>query len=178
MPRGRPLYYWDACIMLAWLQQEKREPGQLAGVNYIAGLVTAGRAALVTSELSKVEILESSLPQETTEQLTKLFQRKNIRTWNVDPRITRIAHEIRDYYRQHPKSPNASLYTVPDCIHVATAIYFEVDEMHTFDGLRARKNKPNLLELSEDTCGGKYKLKICVPTDDEPDLFRSSLPHL
>ena len=36
MPVRKPHYYWDSNIFIAWLQDEKRKPGEMEGVFELA----------------------------------------------------------------------------------------------------------------------------------------------
>jgi hypothetical protein len=57
--------------------------------------------------------------------------------------------------------------SVPDAIHLATALIYRADEFHTFDGKNGR-NTLGLLPLSGDV--GGHKLTICKPVAKSPEL--------
>jgi hypothetical protein len=85
---NRLLIYWDSCVFIAWLKDEKRKPGILEGVAHWAGLLT--------SVITTVEILEGHMSPEVKERFNRLFDRTNINTSDVTDRIAAKAHELRD----------------------------------------------------------------------------------
>jgi hypothetical protein len=56
------LYYWDTCIFLAWLNDERRKPGEMDGVREVIGRSKRREVRIITSVLTQVEVLESRLP--------------------------------------------------------------------------------------------------------------------
>jgi hypothetical protein len=57
--------------------------------------------------------------------------------------------------------------SVPDAIHLATAIQYRVDEFHTFDG-EGNSRYLGLLPLSGNV--GGHKLTICKPKARNPQF--------
>jgi hypothetical protein len=93
-----------------------------------------------------------------------------------------LARRIKDYYYE-PAKPDLGLthrmLSTGDAIHLATAIIYKVDELHTRDGNRSKGNVP-LLGLAESSANGKiagqYPLKIVSPEDQQPDLLDALQP--
>jgi hypothetical protein len=64
----------------------------------------------------------------------------------------------------------------PDSIRLATAIIFNAEEFHTFDGSGGKKRNGDLLPLSGNVAG--HRLKICVPYADEQGSLLTGVPPL
>ena len=157
MPRGsKPTYYWDACIFLAWLQDEVRAPGEMDGVSEVASVVSRGEANLVTSVMTRTEVLESSLTAAARRKFDEIFKRSNIYQLDVTQSVSSVAHEIRDHYHRIGRNVKT-----PDATHLATAITHKVTEFQTFD------NK--MLNLNGNVAG--YPLSICKPNAIQGELF-------
>src|SRR3989344_2763173 len=124
MRRGKPIYYWDANIFLAWLKNEvlNRKPGEMEGLAEVAAIIDRQEATMMTSVLTRTEVLESSLPSHAQNFFNIIFDRPNIVSVDLTAPISNLAHSIRDYYRQNGRS-----LKTPDCIHFVTAINHKVD---------------------------------------------------
>ena len=46
MATGRQLFYWDACIFIAWIKDETRNIGEMEGVAEMVKLVDRGQALI------------------------------------------------------------------------------------------------------------------------------------
>lgn len=163
--RNLPLYYWDTCVFLAWLKDEKQDSTVIAGMERTVRLVDNNRAVLLTSVVTRTEILESTLDEKRRIDFKRLFTRRNVIMATLDHRIADLSHEVRDYYIQ--KGINL---TSPDCHHLATAIYYEAMELNTMDGC-GKKKKHCLLPLNG-VVANKYPIKICLPFHEQPPLFQ------
>lgn len=87
---------------------------------------------------------------------------------DVNPRVSEKSHFIRDYYDQ-----KGIKLSSPDTIQLATAIIFNAEEFHTFDG-SGKKRNGDLLPLSGNVAG--HKLKICVPYAQQGSLLTGVPP--
>jgi predicted nucleic acid-binding protein len=170
MPVGKKKYYWDACIFIAWLTEDDHQPGAVMdGIEKVVAEVQANEAILITSFLTKSEVLECKLNPKARELFNKIFQRRNVQVAQGDRRVGDLAAEIRNHYEQR----GASL-SVPDSIHLASAIVYGADEFHTLDGAGKRKRKSDLLPLDGNVAG--HNLRICVPEARQMSLLRASSP--
>ncbi|HEV7240643.1 MAG TPA: PIN domain-containing protein [Thermoanaerobaculia bacterium] len=161
MKSGRYLHYFDTCIFLHWLSDPQKDVAVVDGIEDI--VLSAERqqsVIIVTSVITRIEILNARLAPDASERFNRMLGQFIVQTVNVDPRIALLAHDIRDYYMS--QTPAVKLET-PDCIHLATAIHFECDEMNTLDGGGLRKRPGDLLTLSENVMGGKYTIPIKKP---------------
>lgn len=163
MAGTRPVFYWDTCIFLAWLKDETtRKPGEMEGVEDVLARFKRRDVGLMTSAVTLIEASAAKIPASLFVQLEDVMQRPNFSRISVDIRVAKLARDLRDYYTLRPETYGKLTLSVPDAIHVASAILYRATEMHTFD----KKDKPKyetlgLLPLSGGI--GGYNLKICMP---------------
>lgn len=148
-----PLYYWDACIFLAWLKDEERKLGEMDGVRDIIRRVKRRDAKVITSVLTIVEVLTAKIPVGIDTNFKDLLKRINRQS--MDIRIAGLAHDLRNFYITQGQSLKS-----PDAIHLATAINYRADEFHTFD--------EQLLAMTGNV--GGHKMIVCMPQTNAPQL--------
>ena len=146
MPNKIPVYYWDTCIWISWLLNESRSNNEMDGVIEVIEKIEKKQVIVITSDLIAVELLPCKFPQEAMNQFDKIFSKRNVQKKGVDNRIFGIAQNIRNW---------RSSLTVPDAVHLATAIHYQADQFHTFD-------EDDLLPLDGNVAG--HALRICKPT--------------
>lgn len=147
----KPRYYWDAGPFIAHLMDEQRpDPTELGGAREVLAIVDAGEAYLLTSSLTTVEVLNREGDGTVRERFEKLFERVHYRRIDTSLPIHQRAAELRE---------QIGLKT-PDAIHLATAVVWQADEFHTFDGRILGLN--GRLELGE--------LRICKPSAEQKRL--------
>ena len=154
MPGKHPVYYWDTCLFLAWLKDEERKAGEMAGVLEIVERVKKRDAQIITSVITQIEVLSAHIPVGMDTLFKGLMRR--ISQISVDIKVSALAHDIRNSNVKIGLKPVAT----PDSIHLATAILFRADEFHTFDD--------DLISLSGNV--GGTKLSICKPEAKQPQL--------
>lgn len=154
--KGKKKIYWDACIFLAWLQNEPCKPGVMEGIEETVRQVHNNEVILFTSIMTQTEVLESKMSKAAGTKFENLFKRRNVLWVNHDPRVGRLSHDIRDYYAQRGINISQA-----DSVHLASAILYEADEVHTLDGSGKRKRHADLLPLNGNVAG--HKLKIMEP---------------
>lgn len=162
MPSNSKLFYWDACIFLAWLKNEERSEGEMEGLTRLVEEVEKNKYPVITSVITITEILPKRSGKEVVAKFRKLFQRSNFRMINIDERIATKASKIRDHYLEKAKKEKINSIKLGDGIHLATAIIYNVSEFHTFDGSH---KKPGLLGLNGDVAG--YPLVIEKPNSNQ-----------
>ncbi|HBG30694.1 MAG TPA: hypothetical protein DDW98_08715 [Gammaproteobacteria bacterium] len=162
MAGTRPVYYWDTCLFIAWLANEQtRKAGELEAVFDGIAKLKRREVSLMTSVLTVVEITANKIPTGTESMLVEAMQRPNFTRIAVDHRVARLAREIRDHYLSRSQWGGKTV-SVPDSIHLATAILYRATEFHTFDGKDSKPlNALGLLQLSGDVAG--HSLTICKP---------------
>ena len=153
-----PKYYWDSGLFIAWFKDEKRKPGEMEGLAEVVSMIDKKEAILVTSVITRTEVLESSLSKENKGEFDKLFKRTNCKQVDVDAPISELAHDIREFCKN---STGKNLKT-PDSTHLATAIIYECHELHTFD-------EDDMISLNGNVAG--HNLIICKPKGKQGVLF-------
>ena len=164
MANKKRIIYWDTCIFLAWIFNEPNEPAIVDGIEEIVKQVDANKISLITSVVTRTEVLEGKMDDIAKRRFEDLFKRRNVVMISLDHRISDLSHDIRNYY----DIKDIKLST-PDCQHIATAILYEANEFHTLDG-SGKKKRGKILPLNGNVMG-KHPLKICVPYSDQPNLF-------
>ena len=166
MAAGKVRIYWDTAPLVTWITDEKRpNPAEMAGVAAVVTMVDRGRAVLMTSVLWRSEVLDLNLTAAQRRRLEAAFDGQSIAELAIDSRVMDLAGEIRSYHKRSTKKDLIKKISVPDAIHLASAIHYEADEFHTFDGARQGKNSGGLLTLNGNVAG--RRLKICAPSADQ-----------
>lgn len=163
MSIGKKIIGWDSCIFLAWLQDEKREIGVMEGIEEVVRKVHNNEVILLTSQMTKIEVLEGRLTLEAQKKFEEVFNRRNCQMVDITSRVSEKSHFIRNYYDQ-----KGIKLSSPDSIHLATAIIYKADEFHTLDG-SGKKRNGDLIPLDGNVAG--HKLKICVPYAEQRSLL-------
>lgn len=154
--KGKPKYYWDANVFIAWIKNESRsESGEMKGLEEIVYEIDSGKAILVTSVLTTTEVFSGNLTTEQKQRFDSVFKRPSTVRINVDTNISQKASEIREYYKESGQN-----IKTPDAIHLATALLLQVDAFHTFED--------KLLELDGNVMG--HNLTICKPAGRQGTL--------
>lgn len=167
MATGKPKFYWDTAPLIAWITDEKRDdPAEMAGLAEVLELVDRGKAILMTSVLWRAEVFDSSLTAAQKKKLDAVFDGSSIIELGIDSRIMTLTSEIRAFQSQSRKKDAIKNLSVPDAIHLASAIHWGASEFHTFDGARkAGRNTGGLLTLDGNV--GGHRLKVCIPKGDQ-----------
>ncbi len=165
MAGNNPLYYWDPCIFLAWLQDEQRKTGEMDSVREVIERTKRREVRLMTSVLTFTEVLSSKIPVGMDTLFKDLLNR--ISKQGIETKIAMLAHNLRDYYVQKAVEHEGKTLSTPDALHLATAILYRADEFHTFDESSGR-NSLGLLPLTGNVAG--HNLTICKPIARNPEL--------
>ena len=145
-----PKYYWDSGLFIAWLKDETRKPGEMEGLAEVVSMIDKKEAILITSVITRTEVLESSLTSENKGKFDLLFKRTNCIQVDVNAPISEMAHDIREFY----KTKTGKNLKTPDSTHLATAIIYQCDELQTFD-------EDDMIPLSGNVAD--HNLVICKP---------------
>jgi predicted nucleic acid-binding protein len=161
-----PIVYWDAGIFIALLAGEKRkDPADMDGIREQVQQFERKRVQIATSVITFTEVLRGHLHADARTLLDNFFRRENTHLVQVDRRIAILAHDIRDFYTNRPDG--LPTVTVPDALHLATAIDQNCTKFYTFDGdTPVRPGRPKgsrpLLSLNG-VVAGRYYLAIEKP---------------
>lgn len=170
MTSGRDLYYLDSCIFLAWLRDEDRPPGEMDGVRELTHRIEKNQISICTSAITFTEVIANKLVASagTIDMFNSLMQRRSISRIAVDTRVARPARDLRDHYSVRTDiTPGSKTLSVPDAIHLATALLYKAKKFFTFDR-RHKNGSLGLLPLNGDH--GISRLAIEKPVARQPDL--------
>lgn len=152
--------YWDSC---AWLGLLNGEPEKLQALQYVWGKARSGEVVIWTSAFSLAEVYKAkcegkweALSPEYDAKIDDLFDQDFVKVVQVDTEIARLAKTL---LRTHEKLKKPS-----DAIHLASAIHWNADQLHTYDG-------SDLIGLSVRRADGA-DLEVCKPSMiDGPNLL-------
>lgn len=146
--------YWDAC---AWLGYINREAERHANLKTIWDLAERGEFEIWTSAYIHLEVHKAKSqggdpypPEESDQIIDALLEQPHVMRVQIDVEIAKLARDLR-------RSHGSELKQKADAIHLATAVYHNVEELHTYD-------KSDLLSLNGKVQkqDGTY-LHICIP---------------
>ncbi len=145
MRTRQTIRYWDSGCFIAWFN---KEAGRYDKCKATLDKAEAGEVLLVVSAITLIEVIKlknhNIIPKDKEEIIKAYFQNEFISVRNVDRNIGEIARDLIWGYNVQPK----------DSIHVATALFYEVPILNTFDR--------DLIKLSK-LVGGNPSLTICEP---------------
>jgi PIN domain len=168
MKSGRYIHYFDTCIFLHWLSDPQKDADVVDGIEQIVtNAEQHGSVIIVTSVITRIEVLNARMAPDAADRFNSMLGQFVVQTVNVDPRVAQLAHDIREFYML--QTPAIKIAT-PDCIHLATAIHFECDEMNTLDGSGKHPRASDLLRFSGNVMGGKFTIPITKPRKVPPPM--------
>lgn len=169
-------YYWDTCVFISYFKAENRkEPGVTDAIKYLVQKVYDGEIFIFTSAGIKAEILQCKMGDEAYQKCMDFLELDNIEIISTFDDVYTIAQEIRNFYADADPKCNISF---SDAIHLASAVYREIEEFHTLDANEdcSKKKTIGLIPLSP-KIANKYDLKICYPHFDTPDSDQTHIPY-
>lgn len=135
------------------------------GVREVIERAKRREVKLMTSVLTSVEVLQSRLPVGMDTLFNEVMRRVN--RLGVDSKVAALAHDLRNYYVNRAAEHDGKILSLPDAIHLATAILYRADEFQTFDH-DGDKKYLGLIPLSGNV--GGHRLIICKPEAKNPEL--------
>jgi predicted nucleic acid-binding protein len=129
----------------------------MEGVREIAQKIHTNEINLITSVLSRAEILRSTLSEEAKEKLAAMMKRRNVVEESTDGKIWDLAHDLRDFY--HKIKDGLPTLTLPDAVHLATAIHFRSNVFYTFDEKDIKDRRRALIPLNGNVAGHPLVIK-------------------
>ena len=146
-------YYWDSCAFIGLLNGEADKKREL---EIVYGWARSGKAEIWTSTLAMIEC--RSIKQESTKKpmseingkkVSDIFRQEFVKPI---PMAVDIVERARELWRA-----TEGLGKIQDAVHLASAMRWNVEIMHTYD-------RVDLLHLSDKlTCRNESLLKICYP---------------
>jgi len=126
-----PKYYWDAC---AWIGFINNEPNKTIPLRVIWDRAVAGECKILTSTYSYMEVIyginalgEPYPPEQNDAIVFDMLAQPHVDRIQFDTEVAKMARALKRKY--HPV-----LGKRPDAVHLASACYHNVTELHTFDG--------------------------------------------
>jgi predicted nucleic acid-binding protein len=128
------LVYWDAC---AWIGFFNEEPTKMTALRWVWEAAQNGKYEIYTSTFSYLEVLHGKTlygsSYKTAENLAEYeskvfaaFDQSCVKRAQLDIEVAKLARAFRLLY--HP-----SLTKRADAVHLATAAYYNCEELHTYD---------------------------------------------
>jgi predicted nucleic acid-binding protein len=148
--------YWDSC---AWLGLINGEPNKRRGLEIIYSAAKRGDYEIWTSTISLVEVnrladeKDKKKPLEigNAEKLQQMFEQPFVKLATLDLKIGRASRKL---FRE-----TVGLSKRFDAVHLATALAWSVDALHTYD-------RDDLLHVSGKLTDAKGRpLLICYPDE-------------
>lgn len=152
--------YWDTCVFISYMiGGTDRTQAEMAGIESIISEFEANKLLLVTSVMTRVEVLYDLYEEEKKTKFINLMKR--LEEIEVHHPIANLANSIRSQFKQ----TGIGRLKSPDAIHLATALWANVNELHTFDG---NGDQSGLISLdSHQILNG---LRIVPPRTKQPYL--------
>lgn len=157
--RGKgPVYYWETSIWIVYFNEGSEHPDVFERIEEMMALIKNKQITVLTSVLTRVELLELRTPPQKLRFYDEQLDRRNVH----DVALTRSIAALASDYRSHFPSLKSGK-KIADAIHLATAVDATVDEMHTTDASELLR------------CNGDPMLRgtqIIRPVSSTPSLFR------
>ena len=150
--------YWDSC---AWLGLLNSEPAKVKPLRHLYESARRNQFEIWTSAIAYVEVFRlvsetndsKPLGDENLDLIRDVIEQPFVKLIPVDMEIGREARRLR---RQLPNFKGAG-----DAVHLASAIKWNVNPLHTWDGA-------HLLHLDKKLkCKDGTTLEICRPSNPE-----------
>ena len=124
--------YWDAC---AWIGFICEEPAKIGPLRFIWDAARRGKYEIWTSVYSYLEVLKIRAVngdpisvEESIKRIDDMFQQPFVKRVQLDTEVARFARSLKLAHH------DAGLTSRPDAIHIAIAAYYNLEELHTWDG--------------------------------------------
>lgn len=150
--------YWDACVWIAFINQEKGIPltgggseNRFSMCQQVLEQAKRGKIEIVTSAFTLAEVCKNSeVLASPLQNLSSFFERSYVLTIPVDLAIGKAAQDLQ--------SSGLARIKPPDAIHIASARRALVKELHSFDD--------RILSLDGQLVDARGEsIRICKPSD-------------
>lgn len=164
MASTKQIIYWDTCIWLAWIKNEKRKPGEIEGIQEQVEQFERDEIFLATSVLSLTEMLDlqNKLSAAGQRKFQGFFRHPKLVRIAADLRVAELARDLRDYYFLQHQQDGLPTIELGDAIHLASALHLRVNRFMTFDERDSKNPKHprrGLINLSGNVAGHKLKIE-------------------
>jgi len=138
--------YWDTCIFYALLKEEKHRAGEPEVIAEQARKFDAGTIQIVTSVITRAEVLQGKLSGPDAQRFTRMMQRSNFLLVDVNHAVADLAAKMRSDYETYTADGKKMLLSTPDAIHIASAAAYHISDFFTLD--RRDKRRKNELAMT------------------------------
>ena len=184
MTDGIPQYYWDSCVFIAYLNEDRVAYGST--IDHLKQLVDEARSGACRLHYSPITIAEINKQKLKTAKYGDFSSflrdfKGAVVPVTPDPNVMAVAAELRSL--EYTKTGGTRKLATPDAIHLASALALvdtyriTLDAFHTFDD---GKNSNDLPLLSYDQWCEKcasdplaqrvIKMSRCKPLHPTPKL--------
>ena len=130
-----PVVYWDTNVLLAYCKQEKKHGEDiLSAIDEIVQEIESKVIHLATSTLSLAELVRGKPNNDQIQIINSVFLRTNTHLIDTNQIIAELAGDIYCKIGSNSKTK----LTIPDCIHLASALYFKCEVFYTLDGINGK----------------------------------------
>lgn len=167
---SRERVYLDTNVILDWVSR-RSDSASHSGVGGLIGAICSNQLDAVVSDIARLEVMECKSEPTMWRAWASLRSRRNVQVAGCIRAVMDRAAEIRNYYQTIKDTDQTAKRapSVPDCIHVATALIFDCQTMYSFDeGRKAKDLSP--IDMSPLVIG-KYPLKIIRPDQGDFSAF-------
>src|SRR2546423_10558572 len=126
--KGRSAYYWDTCMFIRYLAGRSKGAEIFDALDEVAEQVKQRRAILFTSSFTRTELSETRMRPHEFTIYDALMRRRNVTRVSYDDQVAHLGAALRQELAGRGKT-----LSVPDLIHLATAVYGGATELHTTD---------------------------------------------
>jgi predicted nucleic acid-binding protein len=154
-----PRFYWDSCAWLGLINTELEKHTDLQSVWDAAA---QGQCEIWTSAYVYIEVHKAKQqggdpypPAESDRRIDEMLDRPHVKRVHLDSDIAKLARGLR---RQFPQE----LTKKGDAIHLASAVWWNADTLHTYDGshllplnkkVNRRDGKPLVISVPDSLAG-------------------------
>lgn len=168
--------YWDACAWIGLIMGESKN-GRAARCEHLIDEARKGNLQIWTSSLTHAEVYkrkcdgaDKTLQPDKDRAFEDYLEQEFVYEVALDHDIGSLARALLRTFSPPLKKPN-------DAVHLATAAFNNVNELHTFDGDnllpldgKIKKRDGTMLkicEVPEPPSGTQIKLDISVPNEQD-----------
>jgi predicted nucleic acid-binding protein len=136
-------YAWDSTVILAWLAGDSTAP--LDDILEIVKEIDGGKANLIVSVNAYSEVLEVKNSKRAMDRFRETLHRSNVIIADVTAAIALKAQQIRDAGLRLKAKERRRIKT-PDAQHMATAIIYKADVLHSLDNDMLQLNGSDIVD--------------------------------
>lgn len=180
-----PAYYWDSCVFIAYLNDERDAYGtRIDDIGQFLDEARSGKCKIYCSTLTLAEITRKTLKTARVASFSDFLAdfRSVIVPIDPDPTTMMMAGHLRGF--SYTKTGGERKLMTPDAIHFATALTLvdtykvPLDAFHTFDAGKAKGPEGNGVPMLGyetwcEQCASDEAVKRVIALSREPPIHPS-----